>query len=92
MDKKRIELIKKFNKLDRERKNLYWKIDTLNDNLYFTRVDLRKKFSRLKTIFYKYKQNKDLINPEILEKLKENLKKFNEYVEKRIKADLETID
>ena len=80
-----IELKRKFNKLEKERKSLYWEIDALSDNYYQVRVDLRKKFSRLKLIFSRWKQNKDNLTPEILEQLENNLNKFKEYMKKRIK-------
>jgi len=92
MDKKRIELIRKFNKLNNERKSLYWEIDNLDDNFYLVRVELRKKFSQLKMIFEKYKKNKELLNNEVLEKLENNLIKFKEYIDYKIKKELEKMD
>ena len=91
MDKKQINLIRQFNKLDKERKSLYWEIDTLSDDFYSARVELRKNFSKLKSIFYKYKQNKNLITPEILENLRNNLEKFKVYMEKRIQKEAEKL-
>jgi len=92
MDKKRIELIRKFNKLNRERKSLYWEINNLNDDFYQVRVELRKKFSQLKMIFEKYKKNKELLNNEVLENLENNLIKFKKYIDYKIEKELEKID
>jgi len=79
-----IELKRKFNKLEKERKSLYWLIHNLSDDYYQVRVDLRKKFSMLKSIFLKYKYNKDSLTPEILEQLENNLIKFKKYMEQQL--------
>jgi len=84
-----IELKRKFNKLEKERKSLYWLIDNLDDDFYSIRVELRKKFSQLKMIFLKYKKNKDNLTPEILEQLENNLNKFRNYMDKRIEQEKE---
>ncbi len=79
-----IKLKRKFNKLDKERKSLYWLIHNLNDDYYQVRVDLRKKFSLLKSIFLKYKYNKDSLTEDILKQLENNLIKFKKYMEQQL--------
>jgi len=92
MENNIIELKRKFNKLEKERKSLYWLIDNLDDDFYFVRVELRKKFSQLKLIFLKYKKNKDNLTEEILEQLEKNLNKFRDYVEKMIEQEKEKLE
>ena len=87
-----IELKKKFNKLEKERKSLYWLIDNLDDDFYAVRKDLRKKFSQLKLIFLKYKKNKDNLTNEILEQLEKNLNKFRDYMDKVIEKEKEKME
>ena len=92
MENNIIELKRKFNKLEKERKSLYCLIDNLDDDFYFVRVELRKKFSQLKLIFLKYKKNKDNLTEEILEQLEKNLNKFRDYVEKMIEQEKEKLE
>jgi len=70
--------IKVFNKLNKERKSLYWKIHNISDEKRETRVFLRKKFMELKQIFMKYKTDKNLISEKSNKLLESYLNKFKQ--------------
>jgi len=77
-----VELKRNFNKLNKRRKSLFSRIEKIEDIL--VRKEVKKNYSKLKNIFENYKQNKDLLNVTIIEKLSDNLEKFEKYLENKI--------
>ena len=70
--------IKKFNKLNKERKSLYWLFNDLEDRE--KRIKIRKAFIKVKAQFMQYKNNKNLLDEKAIKKLKENLNLFKTYL------------